>query len=93
MKLREGNVFSRVYLSVCLFTVIITHGRLDPSRHGTSLYRDPCGSAALWIWSVTEQGPSNSADFRIEVRMVSATVRYTSYWNAFLFTIPLVRLK
>ena len=62
MKLRESNVFSRVYLSVFLFTVIITHAPLDPSRHGTSRYRDPRDPASLWMWTLTVQGPLNSAE-------------------------------
>ena len=96
-KLWEGNIFSNVCLSVCLFTsaeglLTITNNALD------SLYRDPPNlvpprASDIW-WPSMEtcsilftSGPPQLVltPVAIEAHTVGASGQYASYWNTFLY--------
>ena len=84
-KLREGNVFSHVFLSVCLSTegsnVTITHDELDLTAQVPFLYKD---LAPLSFVQGPRPNPSLSPASDIWW-LVGASKQYASYWNAFLF--------
>ena len=92
-------------LSVILFRVgmTITHDALDltiqsppraPSRHGTSLYRDPLLVASGDLFKLAHfRSPPPRCLYlvAIEVCMAGASRWYASHWNAFLLLIETLK--
>ena len=106
-ELREGNVFSRVCLSSCLFTVLgpmcplpMMHWTSPIAGHGTSLYREPL---TLWTWDITvldlpaRHGTllyKDLSPISADIwRMGSGSDRYASYSNAFLLPSAVIFLR
>ena len=84
MKLREGNVFSRVFLSVSLSTegyhVTITHDELNLTVQPPSCTRPWLPSPLYRALAHPSLSPASDIWW-----LVGASKQYASYWNTFLF--------